>query len=98
MNLDHSDGDGVATAFSWALGRKVRYQAIPPDKFEANLRATVGEAVAADIVAVYRWMAENEDSPLFISDLGEIRGRFQVEPMDLEEWASRRQWAGLVVP
>jgi hypothetical protein len=42
--------------------------------------------------------AENEDSPLFISDLGEIRGRFQIEPMDLEEWASRRQWAGLVVP
>ena len=88
------DGEGVAAAFSRALGREVRYQAIPPDEFEADLRDAIGEAAAADIAAVYRWMAENEDSRLFVSNPGEIRKRFQVEPMDLEEWASRREWAG----
>jgi hypothetical protein len=33
------------------LGRRVRvrYQAIPPDEFEANLRDTVGKAALADI-------------------------------------------------
>jgi hypothetical protein len=77
-----------------ALGREVRYQAIPPDEFEAGLRDAIGEAAAPDIAAVYRWMAENEDSRLFISDPGEIRERFQAEPMDLEQWASRREWAG----
>ncbi len=88
------DGEGVAAAFSRALGREVRYQAIPPDEFEAGLRDAVGDTAAADIAAVYRWMAENEDSRLFVSDPGEIREQFQAEPMDLEEWASRREWAG----
>jgi uncharacterized protein YbjT (DUF2867 family) len=88
------DGDGVAAAFSRALGREVQYQGIPPNEFEAGLRNAVGEAAAADIAAVYRWMGENKDSRLFISDPGEIRERFQVEPMDLEKWASRRPWAG----
>ena len=89
------DGEGVAAAFSRALGREIRYQAIPPDEFEAGLRNTVGEAAAADISAVYRWMAENEDSRLFVSDPGEIREQFQAEPTDLEKWASQREWAGL---
>ena len=88
------DGEGVAAAFSRALGREVRYQAIPPDEFEAGLRDAVGGTAAADIAAVYRWMAENEDSRLFVSDPGEIREQFQAEPMDLEEWASQREWAG----
>lgn len=87
------DGDGVATAFSRALGREVLYQAIPPEEFEAGLRSAVGETAAADIAAVYQWMAENEDSRLFVSDPGEIRERFQTEVMDLEEWASQREWA-----
>lgn len=87
------DGEGVAAAFSRALDREVRYQAIPPDEFEAGLR-TVGEAAAADIAAVYRWMAENEDSRLFVSDPEEIRERFQTELMDLEKWANQREWTG----
>jgi hypothetical protein len=37
-----------------------------------------------------------EDSRLFVSDPGEIRERFQAEPMDLEKWASQREWAGPV--
>src|SRR5918997_615940 len=76
-----------------ALRREVRYQAIPPDEFEAGLR-TVGEAAAADIAAVYRWMAENEDSRLFVSDPEEIHERFQTELMDLEKWANQREWTG----
>jgi hypothetical protein len=80
MNLDHSDGDGVATAFSWALGRKVRYQAIPPDKFEANLRATVGEAVAADIVAVYRWMPRTRTRRCSSPTLGRSAGGSRSSP------------------
>lgn len=77
--------------------REVRYRAVLPDDFEAGLRDVVGETAAADIAAVYRWMAENEDSRLFISGPGEIRERFRGEPMDLEEWASRRAWAGPAV-
>ncbi|MGH3145697.1 MAG: NmrA family NAD(P)-binding protein [Rubrobacter sp.] len=87
------DGEGVAAAFSRVLGRGVRYQPIPPDEFEAALR-TGGEAAAADIAAGYRWMAENEDSRLFVSDPEEIRERFQTELMDLEKGANQREWTG----
>lgn len=54
-------GNDVAASFAAALGRAVRYQAIPLDRFEAGLRPAVGEAAAREIVAMYRWDAERSD-------------------------------------
>ena len=81
------DGDGVAGAFSRALGCEVRYHPIPPEKFERGLREAVGETAAREIAAMYRWMAENEDSGLFEADAQAVLEKLPVKLTAMEEGA-----------
>jgi uncharacterized protein YbjT (DUF2867 family) len=65
------DGGGLASAFSAALGRPVRYLATPLDTFEQGLAPVLGAEVARGITAGYRWLSSQSD-PLLLARNGNL--------------------------
>jgi len=92
------DGPAIADRFTAALGRSVRYQAIPIDAFAAGIDAALGAPAGTEIAKLYRWAEANPDAqvgahvwPAPIADLGVVRTR-------LDDWIRAQDWERLAAP
>lgn len=88
-------GADLAAAFSAALGREIRYEAISPAQFGKIMGRVMGPEAEAGIVAAY---TAGEAAPLdaMVVDMRRVQSQLPVEQTTLEEWV--RQHAGLFAP
>jgi len=83
------DGTDLAARFSAALGRTVRYQAIPLDSFEQGLNAALGAPAGTEIARQYRWReAHPEDS--MVVDMRPVLEALPVRLTTLDAWIRGR--------
>ncbi|WP_194290055.1 NmrA family NAD(P)-binding protein [Nocardia macrotermitis] len=69
---DESTMAEVADVFGKVLGRPVRYQRIPLDRFSENVRAATGSPLDADHLRMLRWFDEDG----FHADLPALRAEY----------------------
>ena len=89
------DGDAVAERLTAALGRPVRYQAIPLDAFAAGLAAVVGEHAAAEIAKSYRWDSERGDGRRNVVEPDPLLAALPIRLTPLDAWARAQEWAAV---
>ena len=78
-------GADIAQAFSDALGREIRYEAITPEQFGAIMGRVMGPEAQAGIVAAYR---AGEAAPLdaMVPDMESVLAHLPVKQTTLEQW------------
>jgi len=86
------DGEGVASSFSEALGRTVRYVMVPHDAFERGLSSALGAQTGKSVAQMYRWMVGRERTALFTADAGLLNHTFGVEGTPLKRWIRQQNW------
>lgn len=85
-------GPEMAQAFTRALGREIRYQAISPEEFGAIMGRIMGPAAEAGIVAAYRASAAAPRDAMVVN-MTEVLRQLPVPQTPLEDWV--RQHAAL---
>lgn len=85
-------GADIAAAFSRALGRQIRYEAITPEQFGAIMGRVMGPEAEAGIVAAYR---AGQAAPMdaMVVTMDRVLAQLPVEQTTLEQWV--RQHADL---
>jgi hypothetical protein len=79
-------GKTLAGAFSRALNRQIRYEALPLDTFEAGVDAALGPGVGKQVGAIFRFIRDNPDDLDFVtSSFSAAAGFPPVEPMALDD-------------
>jgi hypothetical protein len=80
-------GEALASAFSRALGRDIRYEALPLDAFEAGVDAALGPGVGKQVGAIFRFTQNNPGDLDFVTTpFSAPEGFPAFEPMPLEDW------------
>jgi len=79
-------GPQLADRLGTALGRPVRYEAIPPAAFGAQLAPFLGAAVAAEIAELYAWTG-GPGGALLAPDLAATRAALPITPTAVDAWA-----------
>lgn len=78
-------GDQIAQAFTAALGRPVRYEAISPEAFGQIMGRVLGLQAEADVTAAYRAGAAAPPDATVV-DMAPVRAELPVQQTTLEEW------------
>lgn len=78
-------GAEIAGAFSRALGREVRYEAISPEAFGAIMGRVLGPEAEAGIVAAYRAGAAAPPDAMVV-DMAGVLAQLPVPQTSLEDW------------
>jgi len=82
-------GEVLAKAFSRALKREVRYEALPLDAFEAGIDAALGPGVGKQVGAIFRFIENHPDDLDFVTTSFSASAGFPpFEPMVLEDWVT----------
>jgi uncharacterized protein YbjT (DUF2867 family) len=82
-------GEALAKAFSRALEREIRYEALPLDAFEAGVDAALGPGVGKQVGAIFRFIRNNRDDLDFVTTSFSASAGFPAfEPMALEDWVT----------
>ena len=78
-------GEQIAAAFSTALGRPIRYEAISPEAFGKIMGQMMGPEAEAGTTAAYR---ASEAAPLnaMAIDMGAVYAQLPITPTTLEDW------------
>ncbi len=77
-------GNQLAKSFANHLGREVRYNSLTPEDFGKRLAVLFGEAVAAEVVAVYKAKALTKDSAVDVKiSAQKLLG---INPRTVEQW------------
>jgi uncharacterized protein YbjT (DUF2867 family) len=83
-------GDELAARFTTALGRPVRYRAMPADEFESILRGFMDPAVAAEVAKSYQQMWDDPAKHrLFGIDMQPVLEKLPVRMTPLQEWVQQ---------
>ena len=85
-------GDDIAQAFSSALGREIRYEAISPEQFGAIMGRMMGPEAEAGVVAAYK-AGEAAPQDAMVVDMSGVLAQLPVQQTSLEAWV--RQHAQL---
>ena len=85
-------GDEAAERLGQALGRPVRYLALPIDAFEDGLRAALGPETGSAVAATYRWDADHGDGRRNVVDPAPLVALLGAPLTPLAEWASAQAW------
>ena len=88
-------GAELARAFSRALGREIRYEAISPEAFGAIMGRVMGPEAEAGIVAAYRAGAAAPPDAMVV-DMQHVLARLPVVQTLVEDWV--RQHAAVFQP
>jgi uncharacterized protein YbjT (DUF2867 family) len=91
-------GDEIAHRFSRALGRPIRFRAMPPREMAGNLEPVLGSEAAESVRVGYERLFEN---PTLLStdvDLDAILTQLPIEPTPLEAWVRRHASAFTPAP
>jgi len=86
-------GDEVAARFAAALGRPVRYQALPLDAFGAALAPAIGATAAAEIVAIYRWLRDHGAELAVAGKFAPTPSALAVPMTTLDAWIRDQDWS-----
>jgi len=82
-------GEELANAFSRALNRIIRYQAMPLDDFEAGVDAAISPGAGKQIGAIFRFIERHPDDRAFVSTPFRAPAGFpSFEPTGETEWVS----------
>jgi|RhiMethySRZTD1v2_1073278.scaffolds.fasta_scaffold136950_2 uncharacterized protein YbjT (DUF2867 family) len=82
-------GEALAAAFSRALRREIRYEALPLDAFEAGVDAALGPGVGKQVGAMFRFIRSNPEDLDFVTSAFSAPAEFpSFEPMALEDWVT----------
>ena len=82
-------GAALASAFSRALKRAIRYEALPLDAFEAGVDAALGPGVGKQVGTIFRFMQDNPDDLDFVTRPFSAPDGFpSFEPTPLEDWVA----------
>ena len=80
-------GAALASGFSQALGREIRYEALSPEAFGAVMGQHLGPEAEAGIVAAYR-ASEAAPQNAMVIDMQGVREVLPVPPITLTQWLS----------
>ena len=92
------DGPALAARFTAALGRPVRYQAIPIDAFAAGLDAALGAPAGTEIAKLYRWVEANPRAQVGAQEWPESLARLGVARTRLDGWIRAQDWDRAAAP
>jgi uncharacterized protein YbjT (DUF2867 family) len=82
-------GASLADAFSRALGRAIRYEALGLDAFEAGVDAALGPGVGKQVGAIFRFIEDHGDDLDFVTTPFSATVGFPAfEPLALEDWVA----------
>lgn len=82
-------GRDIAERFSHAFGRPVNYFAIAPDDYERTLAQMFGPVVAFEITAQMRWLENQTDAAINMTDTAQ---QFGVDQIALADWITAQDW------
>ncbi|MDG1858958.1 MAG: hypothetical protein P8I94_07645, partial [Emcibacteraceae bacterium] len=91
--VESPTGPELAEIYSAALGREIKYRAMPPKEMGAIIDKAFGEGVGDRIAQMYR--AEQEDpnpEPKF-HDMSSVLKTFPVKMTTTKEWVSQKREA-----
>jgi len=82
-------GVELASAFSTALNRNIRYMALPLDAFEEGVDAAVGPGVGQQVGAIFRFIERHPDDRGFVSRPFWVPAGFPpFEPASVTGWVA----------
>lgn len=85
-------GTELAERFSQGLGRRIRYQSLGLDEFEAAIDAAVGPGVGKRISAIFRFIERHPDDLGFVSrPFAQPDGVPAFEMTDVTEWVAEHR-------
>lgn len=79
-------GEEVAERCSAVLGQPLRYQPIPPDYFEEQLRPQIGEVPARAVADIYRWHLEHGTEAVIVRDMAGVLRELPAALTPLAQW------------
>lgn len=83
------DGNEVAAQLTHALGRPIRYHAVPLDDFETGLNAALGAPAGTEVTKIYRWLVEHPQAGAQV-DMSAVLAHLPVPLTSLLTWARGR--------
>ncbi|SDR15581.1 SDR family oxidoreductase [Actinopolyspora saharensis] len=85
-------GAELAAEFSRGTGRRIVFRPQEVGEFESRLGRVMGPEAASGVGGIYRWLAEEPDSELFVADHDTVRRELGITTTPIARWVAAQPW------